>query len=455
MSTAIVPAKVSHILPLEVFTYERGTRNAVVLPSGSVASDIELVFYDERKRLARYELRIANESTSVLNCHAYAVRAGRDGSPVACASVAVLPFSGVAVTFDLPLPFLGNYERITIEMHGDGIDLSSDTIPPGRDYRVLIRRAALLVFAGFSSIVLALSGLAQPRIVAVSAPSAALGGSAVTIGYEVRGLGDVQYQVTAPDGATLASGILHEQTGSLPLHLPAVATTRSYALALSKHTLLGADERTVYVKAMATPSPHLFMRVIHPAAITALGLDHSTVVAGNRITVRYGYLAKSGLLRLLDAQDTVWAATPLAPGGVAQFMAPTVPHPQVMRVALHVEKDDTSADSVVGVTIVPATPAPVAFRALRGAPLQIIAQTLRPGMVIPLRVTKAVADLHLAFQDPHGLVIESFNVDGDQATLHIPHDAQAGSYTLVISFADRNGQETVVVPIRIDKTASR
>lgn len=449
MSTAIVPAKVAQILPLEVFTIERGGRNAVVIPTGKIASDIELLGYDETHRVARYELRVANESASMLACYAYAVRGAAGERPVTCTSIAVAPFSGVAVTFELPLPFIGNYDRITVEMHGDGIDLSSDTIPPGRDYRVLVRRSVLLAAGVVGTLFAAVVGFLQPHIFAVSAPSSALGGTSVKVAYEARGFGKIRYGLIAPDGSSLGTGAANTGSGSVSFDLPPVATTRSYIISLEEHNIFGGDAQTAVIKDLATPPPRMLTRVIQPAAIQSLGLERSRVASGETIVVRYSYVGKTGLLRLLDDTDSVWAATPIDPKGVARFAAPHVEQVQRMRIALHVEKDNTSADSEVGVTLVPAVPPPQVFTPINGAPIAMIAKSISAGDAIPLHVTKAVADLHVALQDVHGAEVEGFNVDGNQTALHAPSDAGGKTYTMVITFTDRNGQETVVHPIAI------
>jgi hypothetical protein len=451
MSTAIVPAKVAQILPLEVFTIERGGRNSVLLPSGNVATDIELLGYDERHRIARYELRVANESSSVLACYAYAVRGAHGERPVTCTSIAVLPFSGVAVTFELPLPFIGNYDRITVEMHGDGIDLSSDTVPPGRDYRVLVRRSVILAAAVLGTLVTAIAGLLEPRIIALSAPAEALGGTTIKVAYEAHGFGQIEYHMTAPDGSIIGSGKTNAQNGTVPFALPPVPSTRAYMASLEEHTLFGGDARTVVIKDVATPPPRMFTRVSIPAAIRSLGIDRSHVPSGENVLVRYSYTGNSGMLRLLDANDGVWAASPIDAKGVAVFAAPHVDKVRDMRVALHVEKDTTSADSVVGVTIMPATPPPIPFKPLGTAPLDIIAKPIVGGDAILLRVTRRVADLRIALQDAHGQEIEGFNFDGEQTALHAPEDASGNTYTIVASFTDHNGQETVITPIKIGK----
>jgi hypothetical protein len=451
MSTAIVPAKVAQILPLEVFTIERGGRNSVLLPSGNIASDIELVSYNERRRIACYELRVANESASVLACYAYAVRGGHGTRPVTCTSIAVLPFSGVAVTFELPLPFIGNYDRITVEMHGDGIDLSSDTIPPGRDYRVLVRRSVILAAVVLATLVTAIAGLVSPHIIAVAAPAEALGGTTVDIAYEAHGFGTIEYHLIAPDGSLSGSGTTRAQTGTVPFRLPPVPVTRAYMASLQEHNLFGGDARTVVIKDIATPPPRMLTLVREPAAIRALAVDRSHVPSGSLILVRYNYVGQTGMLRLLDENDGVWAAAPLDAKGLARFSAPHVDRVRAMRVALHIEKDATSADSVVGVTVVPATPAPIAYKPLGGAPLEIVAKPLLGGDAILLRVTKRVADLRIALQDEHGQEIEGFNVDGEQTALHAPDDARGGRYTIVATYTDHNGQETVVTPITIGK----
>ena len=454
MATTIVPAKVSPILPLEVFSIDRGGRNTLALPSGKIASDIELLGYDERHRIARYELRVANESASTLACYTYASPDTPGKRPVTCASLAVLPYSGVSVTFELPLPYIGNYERITVEMHGDGINLSSDTVPPGRNYVILIRRAMLCAVAAFATIITAIIGLFQPHILAVSAPSAVIGGSHVKVAYETHGLGTLEYSLSAADGSIVAAGTTTRRDGSIAFLFPHVAASRAYIVSIEEHNMFGGDVRTAVIKDLAPPLPRTLMRVEHPAAIQSLALERSHVQSGNKIRIHYSYTAKSGMLRLIDNNDAVWAAAPIDAGEIATFNAPHVDEPREMRVALHVEKSTTSADSEVGLTIVPAPAPAVHFKPIPGAPVAMMMQPLVAGKPILLRVTRNVADLHIALQDPHGTEIEGYNVDSEQAILHAPGDSEGKAFTLLITFADRNGQETIVYPIKIQKKTS-
>ena len=270
MTSAIVPARIAQILPLEVFSIERGGRNAVTGVNGRVASDIELLELDEELRIARYELRVANDSPSMLTCYAYAVRGKKGERPVTCTSIAVLPHSGVAVTFELPLPFIGTYDRITVEMHGDGIDVSSDTIPPGRDERLLIRRAIGLASAVLLTGILALVGVAQPQILAISAPSEILGGSNVHISYEARGLGAITYALVGADGQEIDQGSTNPGLGHINLPVPAVPASRLYMARLETHNIFGGDTKTTMIRDLATPVPLIQRIVDHPASITSL-----------------------------------------------------------------------------------------------------------------------------------------------------------------------------------------
>jgi hypothetical protein len=449
MTTAIVPARVAQILPLEVFSIERGGRNTVNSANGRIASDIELIELDEELGIARYELRLANDSPSLLTCYAYAVRGKAGDRPVTCASIAVMPHSGVAVTFELPLPFIGTYDRITVEMHGDGVDVSSDTIPPGRNEKLLVRRAGTIVAAILATTMLAVLGIAQPQIIAINAPSEALGGSTLRLTYEARGLGQVTYGLVGTDGTVIGSGVTHPGIGTVGIKLPAVPASRTYLARVESHNIFGGDTKTAVVRDLATPVPVILHLVAHPANITNLSVDRSMVHSGDDIVVHYGFNADRGTLRLMDDADTVWAATNVSEPGNSKMHAPHVDHEENLRLALHVDRGATSADSQVGVVIAPATPKPETFRQITGAPVEISSQPIKSGDTIPFRVTRSVSDLHISLQDSMGLEVESFNVDGNQGALHAPQHVSNTKYTVVITFADRSGQETVVAPLII------
>lgn len=453
MSTAIVPARVAQILPLEVFSIERGGRNTVAGVNGRVASDIELLELDEELRIARYELRVANDSPSMLTCYAYAVRGKSGQRPVTCTSIAVLPHSGVAVTFELPLPYVGTYDRITVEMHGDGIDVSSDTIPPGRDEKVLIRRACALAAAVITTLILAVAGVAQPQILAVSAPSEALGGSKIHLNYEARGLGNISYDMIGPDGASIDRGNAHSGLGDVALPLPPVASSRTFIARMEAHNIFGGDTKTAVIRDLATPVPLIYRIVTHPASISSLTLPRTSVHSGEALRINTEFAADHGTIRLLDDAETVWAALNIAKSGEAVLKAPHVDHSENLRVALHVERGATSADSEIGVQVVPATPTPQLFKPINGAPMVIADGPYTAGAVVALKVTRPVSDLHISLQDSFGAEVEAFNVDGNQAELHIPQHLSGPKYTAVITFADRNGQETIVYPLAISTHA--
>jgi hypothetical protein len=400
-------------------------------------------------RIARYELRVANDSPSMLTCYAYAVRGKKGERPVTCTSIAVLPHSGVAVTFELPLPFIGTYDRITVEMHGDGIDVSSDTIPPGRDERLLIRRAIGLASAVLLTGILALVGVAQPQILAISAPSEVLGGSSVHITYEARGIGSLSYALVGPDGEEIDQGFTNPGLGHITLPLPAVPASRMYLARLETHNIFGGDTKTTMVRDLATPVPLIQRIVDHPASISSLSVSRPTVHSGEALAIHAQYAADHGTIRLIDDADTVWAAMNVTKPGETDMKAPHVDHNEDLRVALHVERGATSADSEIGVQIIPATPTPQIFKPINGAPMDMGAGPYLTGAILPLRVTRPVSDLHVALQDPVGMEIESFNIDSNRAELHLPQRIDNSKYTLIITFSDQNGQETVVAPVDI------
>jgi len=448
MATTIAPAQVAKILPLEVFTSERGGRSTITVSQGRVASDIELIRSDELRRIAVYELRVANDSPTALTCYVYAVRAG-GGRPLTCASLAVAPFSGVAITFELPLLHFEEYDRITVELHGDGIDLATDTIPPRRSVTLASRRAAFLAATLVSLLAATFVGLAQPRVAALSAPTAALEGSRIALSYQSSGLGNVALRLISPTGDISEQHNLGNGRQSLILKLPQVRTTQRYLAQIEMQGLLGSDTRTVIVRDMATPTPRIVHTIDRVASIGTLSVVEPRIVSGMPIHVRHTFIGKTAMLRIVDVDGTTWASLLASSSGVTVLRAPHVDVVKNMSLVLQVSRGKTQAESRIALQIIPALSQTMPMHALPGAPISIGVGPYVAGAEIPVNVIRNVADLHIALQDGNGNEIEGFNVDTKSAVLHMPDTFRSKKYTLVMSYADRNGQETMVAPLNV------
>jgi hypothetical protein len=411
-----------------------------------------------------YALRINNETNALLLCRIWAIES--DGTPT-LAYPAVFDVEAHSLkTADVPIWFDKRTlpQRFVAEVAGRDIRCTVEAASP----RVPTRRgigavAALVCMAtGLGMAGLAALGLTFPRILAFAVPPATQPGATVQLAYTASGAGTLSYAVTAPNGRQIAATTLPKQSGLIPIAIPANAPAGAYAVALNLHGPLGTakEVRTFDVAVPRNVGPQ----------IGAISVSPIVAGPGQTVTATYTASASDGYVRLVDRDGTVWAQKPFSRNGVTTFSLPPVSTNHEMRVLLHVHRGRAFAESSAGLVIaaVPASRAP----ANDGMPLLAgsdgtsaisspderangtfaVARTrVRSGDAIDVRILSPRNAMRIALTDPQSREVASTDAgaDADTVTLRAPSVTVPSRYTVVATFTDGFGTETIVEPITI------
>jgi len=143
----------------------------LALPSGHVAGDLRFLAVDRRRRVALYELRIANETASPLIGFAYPVEAGIGGASVSWSSIRVPARTTVAVPVEISISPCRLILRVVAEIHGDGVHLTVDAEPPQQTARFRPRRTGLVAAVLLLGVLGSGAYALEPRIAALAGGS--------------------------------------------------------------------------------------------------------------------------------------------------------------------------------------------------------------------------------------------------------------------------------------------
>lgn len=378
--------------------------------------------------------------------------------------VEVLP----GTTLDTEIPVLPatlpRFERAVVEVAGHGVHCLVEAAPPvvrkGLNRYLL---GAASVAAGIVMLVSALVvGAALPRIDALALAPQTLPGTTVRAEYSAGGAGTLSYSVLAPDGSTLQSGKLTDRTGSIPIAVPASAQG-AYTLQLA---LAGPFGRVKEVRVLNT-----LLKARNDAAIRGISVNPVAARAGQTVNVSYAASGDSGTVRLTGTDGTIWSERPFSRTGEAHFVVPPVAAGTQLQVVLRVTKGSTSAQSVAGLIVAGlshpqiATAAempqvvgnddpnvvPVAEPDNANGTFDVLTRTVKSGGTITVKIFSPRNGMRLSVMDAQshemsGLAIGS---DAQVVTLRAPIVSAPTKYTVVASFTDGFGQESVVQPVTV------
>ncbi|HEX3468008.1 MAG TPA: hypothetical protein VHT05_08035, partial [Candidatus Elarobacter sp.] len=182
-------------------------------PEGAVACELEPTGIDAAG--AHYELRITNGTPGVLGARCSAVRVDA-AHPVAAIAVEVEPHAALRTGFSLDASLA--YERVTAEVHGEGIHLVVDAPPPrgGRPRRRWVPPVIALGAAGLlAGVVLIVFGAERPRV--VDAALLANPDGQLVARWATTGSGSRNYELRDAAGAVITAGPLPAPSGTLDL----------------------------------------------------------------------------------------------------------------------------------------------------------------------------------------------------------------------------------------------
>ena len=411
-----------------------------------------------------YALRINNETNALLLCRIWAI--APDGTST-LAYPAVFDVEAHSLkTADVPIWFDGRAlpQRFVAEVAGRDIHCTVEAASPNVHPRRGIGAIAALIClaSGLGLAGLAALGLAFPRILAFAVPPVTQPGATVQVAYTASGAGTLSYAVAAPNGKQIAAATLPQHSGLIRIAIPSSARAGVYTIQLSEHGPLGSAKelRVVNVEIPHNAGPQ----------IGNVSVDPVVAAPGQTVTVAYTASASDGYVRLLDRDGTVWAQKPFSHDGITTFAIPPVAGSREMRVLLHVTKGRGYAESSAGLVVASASPiAPSAGNDLPlvagsdgGSALSTagdaangtfsVARTrVRSGETIDVRVLSPRNAMRIALNDPQSHEVSAVNVgsDADVVPLRAPAVRVPSRYTVVATFTDGFGEETVVAPVTI------
>lgn len=289
----------------------QSARGLLATPQGAVACELEPTGIDADG--AHYELRITNGTSSPLAARATAVRID-EARPVAAIAVEIEPHAAIRTGFSLDATLA--YQRVTAEVHGEGVHLVVDAPPPigGKPRRRWIPPVIALGAAGvLAAAVLVVFGAARPRV--VDAALLANPDGRLVASWAMSGSGSRTYELRDASGNVVAQGSLPAPSGTLDLGRGDAASLR-VAIA----NAFGHDSRdAAYARATAPPAIRIVATA--PPAITSLTVDPPQPDAP--LVVHYAARARDLHLSIVDRDGkTYFETTTQAGTGIVRVPAP-------------------------------------------------------------------------------------------------------------------------------------
>jgi len=450
----------------------------MVLPSGVVAGDFRPLGPRGRGGTASYELLVSNDTAGPLASFAYAIEAPGPTNRITWNAIVVPPYSGIAVTIDIPIPRRGRMPRVVAELHSEDAHLTLDADHHRHSTGTIVRRAVLAAAAvlaiGFGGSSVAQS---QPRVLALAAPESVRNGTPFSVAYAMGHADRADYSVETPDGLQVRRGKLDPKAGAFTVALPATPLSSGYDLSVTARGPFGTSTRTTHVVALPAilPGPVAGTR-LHNARvrISAVALERDIVHGGEPIVVDYRASARTGSVRLIDQLGTVRAEALFGPSGRSIIVAPYVDADQDLRVVVNAQRGTASDEAELPVRVLHAdggtfagAPPPPAAAAPAVAPVVVaadqsdgpisVAKNQVIGEPIVVRVLRHEPDLHVAVMGPSGDELTSADVGPDQSSIILPGVSGQGTarVSLVATFARGFGQETVVRPLALHARETR
>lgn len=441
---------------------------ALQTPAGTVSAFFALEGYDRRHRVATYALHVVNGTKSVLLCRTWVV--SRSGEPVMAYPV---PFEvGPLSTSETRVPVwpcdFSSFDGAVAEIVGEGVRCIVEAPAPAArkaaSSYALVAAASLLFGLLAIAAAAALGGL-LPRISAFAVPPMALAGTTVRAEYAASGLGKLSYTVAAPDGHQMQGGALAEQSGSIPIALPAAKAEGAYTLRMAMKGPLGSVDATRVLNAI---NPPLATNRAKVARIGSISVSPIIAKPGQTIDVSYAATAESGYVRLVGLDGAIWGEQPFSRRGEARFAVPYFAGVREMRVVVHVARGRTSAQSTAGLLVADLTSRPVSgdtqvvgddepgsgsiANGSANGTFAVLTPRVRSGNPIKIRILSPRNGMRISLAD--GLSREAAHLDAgtdadEVLTLRAPSVSVPTRYVVVASFTDGFGQESIVQPVTI------
>ncbi|MFY9632969.1 MAG: hypothetical protein WAJ94_15315 [Candidatus Cybelea sp.] len=438
---------------------------AMQTASGCVSAYFELESFDRRRGVALYGLRVINRTKGALVCRTWVLADDGDAVLAHPAFLEVAPLSVGSTIVPLWPNDFDSFHRAIAEVTGDGVhclvEAAAPPQPKPRRRPYIIAGASVL--AGIAAIAMAgaLRG-AVPKIAAFSVAPQALAGTTVEAEYSTFGTGNLSYLVTAPDGHRVAGGPLAAHAGSVFVPIPAGTSSGAYSLRLAMEGPFGSASETRVVNAMIAKGGA-------SASIADLSVKPMVAKPGDSLKVAYSAVGEGGYVRLEGTDGTIWAQQPFSRGGETQLVVPQVGDGRELHVVLHVTKGASAAQSAAGILV--SSPHAVRAAADSGPAIagdddpneaatvgadangtfQVVTGAVHGGGAITVKILSPRNGMRIALNDPQSKEVTGTDAgsESDVVTLRAPTVTAATRYTVVATFTDGFGQESIVAPVTI------
>jgi len=430
--------------------------------AGSVSAFFALESFDKRRGVAIYALRVVNRTTAALICRTWVVSHNGDAVLAYPVSFEVEPLSTSATQIPVWPKDFPSFDRALAEVAGDGVHcIVEAAVPPHPQPRLTYARlAAACLMTGMLALGAAAAlRSALPRIAAFAVPPETLAGTTVSAEYDTDGAGRLSYSVMAPDGRRLQGGELADRSGTLRVAIPSSDEPSAYTLQMMLVGPLGSAKEIRVLNALAARGPG-------SAQIQNVTVTPAVAKPGQTIDVAYAAAADGGYVRLLGADGTIWAQQPFSHGGQTELTVPAVSSLREMRVLVHVSRGHSIAQSMAGVAVA----APLAQSNPNGIQIagddetgggastanengtfEVLTPTVKSGGTIRVRIISPRNGMRIALTDAQSHEVAGVNVgaEADVVTLSAPAVTIPTRYTVVASFTDGFGEESVVQPVTV------
>jgi hypothetical protein len=435
---------------------------AVQTAAGRVSAFFALEGFDRRRGVATYALRVINRTKSALICRTWVLCNSGEAVLAYPAFFEVEPFSTSETLVPLWPRDFAPFDRAVAEVVGNGVHCIVEAAAP--PVRNLVRTYWTITAVCLAAGVLALAaaaGLRQamPRIAALAVPPEALAGTTVQAEYSAFGSGRLSYLVIAPDGRRLQGGRLDDRSGAIFISLPPANQPGAYTLRMAMDGPLGSASETRILNTLSSKQ--------QAAQIDDISVNPVVAKPGQSVDVAYSAAADGGYVRLVGSDGSIWAQEPFSRTGETRLMIPPVPDAREMRVVLHVTKGKSTAESMAGILVTNAlNPARPGWAAVGGkddpgldavtgsdanGAFEVTERTVRSGNPISVRILSPRNGMRIALTDAqsHEVAGTDVGADADVVTLRAPTVSVPTQYTVVATFTDGFGQESIVQPVTI------
>jgi hypothetical protein len=438
-----------------------------------VAADVLLRRVDRRNRTAAYEIRLVTQRSDLT---ARLVGVDPRGTAVELGVVVVGSGSIGASRFSVPLPGKGRgFTDVYLELRADDLmlNVAAPAPPPKTGHRAFRIGMALVALGATAA---AGSGLAfaLPDTPSLAAPSRAVAGEFVHLGYATRGFGSSRYVVTSDDGSTVAAADLHAPHGEIAFALPASSAHHNVSVALSTTGVFGTIVRNAAIAVVAPPPT----RTGSVARVAAFSARREMYGNGESILASYLAVADDGELTVRDRAGHVVARAPFARRGTDRIAIPDAVQSQPLSVRLDVRYGASRAMAMVDTqpisdpqsiidSAVPAAPVTQPAPAADEVPEAVvpvddqssasgdepfsIAGTPTAGHPLKISIRRFVSGMRFRLADDAGLVIDEVAVTDSSriVSLRTPPSLDARTYYLTCSYGSGAGEETLVRSVRV------